>query len=145
MDQIKKGQVAQEAEIKDILRSVRSIAVVGLSKEPTKTSHAIANYLQDHGYRIIPVNPSAGVILGERCYRSLGDIVEEVDLVNVFRPKEQSLEIVRQTAARGIHQIWFQPDTASEEAIREAVNLGLCIVPNRCIYVEYQHHMRQNS
>jgi predicted CoA-binding protein len=136
------GRVAATgAEIDAILANAKHIAVVGLSKDPGKTSHCIASYLQDAGYRIIPVNPTAtDQILGERVYHRLSDIPGRIDLVDVFRPPGDALEIMRETAERGIPVIWFQLDCASDEAVRDAVNRGLCVVYDHCIMVEYRRY-----
>jgi predicted CoA-binding protein len=132
---------ATTGEIDDILVNARCIAVVGLSKDPGKVSHRIAGYLQEAGYRIIPVNPTvADRILGERAYPRLADIPGPVDLVDVFRPPVVAMEIVRETVARGIPAIWFQLDCASDEAVTEAVAGGLVVVRDRCIMVEHRRY-----
>jgi predicted CoA-binding protein len=137
------GRVAATgAEIDAILANARQIAVVGLSKDPGKTSYRIASYLQDAGYRIIPVNPTAtGQILGEMVYHRLSDIPGQIDLVDVFRPPGEALEIVRETAERGIPAIWFQLDCASDEAVRDAVSRGLIVVYNHCSMVEHRRYV----
>lgn len=145
---LKAGRVAAtEAEIDAILAGIKCIAVVGLSKDPGKTSHRIASYLQDAGYRIIPVNPTASdQILGERVYHRLADIPGPVNLVDVFRPANEALEIVRETAERGVPIIWFQLNCATSEAISKAVSEGLCVVHDRCMMVEHRrcaHRMGQ--
>jgi hypothetical protein len=139
------GRVAATgAEIDDLLANAKQIVVVGLSKDPGKTSHRIASYLQEAGYRIIPVNPTAtDQILGERVYRRLSDVPGPIDLVDVFRPPGEAMEIVRDTAERGIPAIWFQLGCASDEAVREAVNRGLCVVYDHCIMVEHLRYTQQ--
>ncbi len=129
---------ATEVEIDAILADAKCIAVVGLSQDPGKTSHRIAKYLQDVGYRIIPVNPTADNIIGEKVYRSLSEIPHRVDLVDVFRPPQEALGIVQQTAQQGIPVIWFQLQTTSNKAVREAVAGGLCVVHDRCLMVEHR-------
>jgi len=141
------GRVAATgAEIDAILANAKHIAVVGLSKDPGKTSRRIASYLQDAGYRIIPVNPSAtDKILSERVYHRLSDIPGRIDLVDVFRPAGAALEIVRETAERGIPVIWFQLGCTSDEAVRDAVNRGLCVVHDRCIMVEHRRYAQEKG
>ncbi len=136
------GRVAAtEAEIDNILAHTKNIAIVGLSKDPSKTSHRIASYLQDAGYRIIPVNPNAsGTILDEQVYHRLSDVPDPLDLVDVFRPASDALEIARETAKRGVPTIWFQLDCASGEAVKEGVNEGLCVIQNRCLMVEHRRY-----
>jgi predicted CoA-binding protein len=144
MEQRSGHVAATESEIDAILSSVKQIAVVGLSKDPGKTSYRIASYLQDAGYRIIPVNPTATEqILGERVYQRLCDVPGPIDLVDVFRPSGEAMEIVRETAERGIPKIWFQLGCASDEAVRDAVNRGLSVVYDHCIMVEHLRYTRQ--
>jgi len=134
------GVAATREEIDAILAKARYIAVVGLSKDLNKTSHRIASYLQGAGYKIIPVNPTADdQILGEQVYHRLSEIPGRVDMVDVFRPSGEALQIVRETAGLGIPAIWFQLGCASDEAVREAVDSGLQVVQGHCIMVE---HMR---
>ena len=132
---------ATEAEIDQILAKAKNIAIVGLSKDPGKASYRIASYLQDAGYRIIPVNPNAeGAILGEQVYHSLSEVPGPIDLVDVFRPARDALEIARETAKRGVPTIWYQLECASGEAVKEAVNEGLCVIQNRCLMVEHRRY-----
>jgi predicted CoA-binding protein len=141
------GRVAAtREEIDAILASTRNIAVVGLSKDLSKTSHCIAIYLRGARYRIIPVNPTADdQILGERAYHRLSEIPERIDLVDVFRPAGEALQIVRETAGLGIPVIWFQLGCASEEAVREAVDSGLCVVHDHCIMVEHRRYAQEQG
>jgi hypothetical protein len=137
---------ATDAEIDAILAGTRYIAVVGLSKDPGKASHRVAVYLQGAGYVIVPVNPTASdKILGEKAYRRLADITGRLDLVDVFRPAPDALEIVRETAERGVPVIWFQVGCANDEAIREAVRDGLCVVHDRCMMVEHRRYLQHTS
>ncbi len=145
--ELRAGRVAvTEAEIDAILAGVKSIAVVGLSTDPNKASHHVASYLQEAGYRIIPVNPNAsGSILGEQVYRRLADVPGAVDLVDLFRPAGEALMFVGETAERGIPMIWFQLNCASGEAIGEAVNRGLCAVHDRCMMVEHRRYAHRRG
>jgi len=145
--ELRAGRVAvTEAEIDAILAGVKSIAVVGLSTDPNKTSHHVASYLQEAGYRIIPVNPNAsGYILGEQVYHRLADVPGPVDLVDLFRPAGEALGIVQETVERGVPIIWFQLNCASGEAIRDAVNRGLCVVHDRCLMVEHRRYAHRRG
>jgi predicted CoA-binding protein len=119
-----------------LLRRARTIAVVGCSADPGKTAHSVPRQMQACGFRIIPVNPHADVILGERVYRTLTDIPWPVDLVNVFRPSEQTPPFVEEAAAVGAPAVWLQLGIANSESRRIAEAAGLVYVEDRCIAVE---------
>jgi predicted CoA-binding protein len=122
--------------IKSILESARNIAVVGLSDNPERTSHMVAQAMQERGYRIIPVNPNAESILGEKCYASLTDIPEPVDIVNVFRRSEHTPEVAEEAVRIGAKVLWLQLGIVSDEAAAIARSGGLEVVMDRCIKVE---------
>jgi predicted CoA-binding protein len=124
------------ADPKTILRRSKVIAVVGISRYPRKEAGRVPMQMQMAGYRIIPVNPYADLLLGEKVYRSLEDIREPVDLVNVFRPSAETPEVVRQAVAIGAKAVWLQLGISSDEARRIALDAGLDYVENRCIAVE---------
>lgn len=119
----------------EILAGARTIAVVGLSRDPAKEAHAVPAVLQAHGFRIIPVHPSATELLGEKVYRKLEDIPEPVDLVDVFRPSAETPEVARSAVAIGAKALWLQQGIVSEEARRIAEEAGLAYVENRCTAV----------
>jgi len=125
-------------EIKQILADCKNIAVVGLSDNPERTSHMVAKAMQERGYRIIPVNPTAAgkEILGETCYASLKDIPEQVDLVNVFRRSEHTPEVAEQAVQVGARTLWLQLGIYNEEAAEIARRGGLNVIMDRCIKVE---------
>ncbi|MFI2857580.1 CoA-binding protein [Paenibacillus sp. JSM ZJ436] len=123
-------------EIGNILANAGSIAVVGLSDKPDRTSHLVSMAMQSRGYRIIPVNPGAEHILGETCYPSLADIPEPVDIVNVFRRSEYCAEVAQEAAAIGAKVLWLQQGIWSEEAARIAQENGMTVIMDRCIKVE---------
>ena len=129
------------ASLRRILRECRSIAVVGLSAEWHRPSYFAAKYLQQHGYRIIPVNPryagADGQILGERCYASLDDIGEPVDLVDVFRRTEDVLPIAQQALRTGARCLWQQIGVQNLQADALARAAGLDSVLNRCVKIEH--------
>ena len=103
---------------------------------PDKPAHYVPAHMQDHGWRIIPINPHEDEILGERVYRSLADVPERVGLVDVFRPSEHTPEIARQAVAAGASALWLQLGIASNEARRIAEDAGLLYVEDRCLIIE---------
>lgn len=123
-------------QIKDILASAGNIAVVGLSDNPERTSHMVAKAMQDRGYRIIPVNPGKKEILGEVCYKSLLDIPEPVDIVNVFRRAEEVVPFAEQAAQIKAKVFWLQLGIINEQAAQIASEAGLTVIMDRCIKVE---------
>ncbi|HEY2056845.1 MAG TPA: CoA-binding protein [Amycolatopsis sp.] len=119
----------------EILASANTIAVVGLSRDPAKAAHGVPATLQAHGFRIIPVHPSATELLGEKVYRSLKDIPEPVDLVDVFRPSAEAAGIAADAVAIGAKALWLQQGIVSAEARRIAEDAGLEYVEDRCTAV----------
>ena len=123
------------------LRECRVIAIVGLSAEWNRPSNFVGKYLQQHGYRVIPVNPryaqSLGALLGERCFASLDDIGEPVDMVDVFRRTEDVLPIAQQAIAIGAKCLWQQIGVKNEAADRLARDAGLDSVLDRCVKIEH--------
>ena len=126
--------------IKDLLERTRTIAVVGLSTSPFKDAHRIPAVMQQMGYRVIGVHPSADELLGERAYRRLADIPDPVDLVNVFRPSPEAAEVVRQAAELGIGAVWLQQGIRSASARLIAEAAGMEYVEDRCIMIEARVH-----
>lgn len=125
-------------EIQNLLREARTVAVVGLSDRPNRTSHAIARTLQSIGYRIIPVNPKLkGPVLGEEPHASLRDIEEPVDIVDVFRRSELLMPIAEDAVAAGAGALWMQSGIVNEDAAGYASSHGMMVVMDRCIKVEY--------
>jgi predicted CoA-binding protein len=120
-----------------ILKENHVIAVVGLSANWYRPSFFAAKYLQDHGYRIIPVNPTYEEILGEKCYPSLLDITEPVDVVQIFRKPEDVPPIVAQAVKIRAKVVWMQLGVINEEAARVAEDAGLDVVMNRCMKIEH--------
>ena len=127
------GTQASLSEIKHIYDEVKTIAVVGASNDPTRAAHNVPAYLQEQGYRIIPVNPRHAELFGEKAYASLADIEEPVDVVDVFRPAEETPEIARQAAALGSGVLWLQLGIESDEAAEVAYDAGMQVVMNRCM------------
>jgi uncharacterized protein len=130
-----------DAQIKNLLGRARTIAVVGLSARPDRPSHSIARFLQQQGYRVLPVNPFLrGPVLGEQPYASLRDIAEHVDIVNVFRRSEFVAGVVGDVIAIGAGMVWLQQGVVDAVAARRAEAAGLGVVMDRCIAVEYRRH-----
>ena len=125
------------ATLRRILRECRTIAVVGLSAEWHRPSFFAAKYMQQHGYRIIPVNPRYTEVLGERCHASLADIGEPVHLVDVFRRTEDVVPIAAQAIAIGARCLWQQIGVVNLEADRMARAAGLDSVLDRCVKIEH--------
>ncbi|MDP9003022.1 MAG: CoA-binding protein [Myxococcota bacterium] len=126
-----------------ILRYAKIIAVVGASRDATKSASSVPRVMQERGFRVIPVNPFADTILGERAYKTLADIPDKVDVVNVFRPSADAPEAARQAIAIGARALWLQQGIISDEARRLAENAGLDYVEDRCMAVEAAlHHIR---
>ena len=122
-------------DARQILEESSTIAVVGASRDPFKTAHSVPAQMQRHGWRIIPVNPYADEIFGERAYRTLADIPEPIDMVNVFRPSADATAVVRQAVAIGVPAIWLQLDIVSPEGRRLAEQAGIDYVEDTCIAV----------
>ncbi|MBX6354652.1 MAG: CoA-binding protein [Micromonosporaceae bacterium] len=119
-----------------ILADAAVIAVVGASRDEDKTAHRVPAEMQRHGWRIIPVNPYADEIFGETAYRTLADIPEPVDLVNVFRPSSDAAQVVREAVAIGAPAVWLQLGITSAEGRKIAAEAGIDYVEDRCIAVE---------
>jgi uncharacterized protein len=123
--------------IQRLLRDTRTIAIVGLSTDPQRASWFVASYLKKEGYRIIPVNPKADQILGEKAYPDLASIPGPVDMVDVFRPAAECLEIARQAVAIGAKALWLQLKLVNIEAAELAARAGLAVVLDRCVKMEH--------
>jgi uncharacterized protein len=124
-------------ELLQIYAQPKTIAVVGASAEADKPAHDIPRYLQSQGYRIVPVNPRGGEILGERAFPSLKDVDIPIDIVDVFRPPTEALAVARDAVAVGAKVLWFQLGTDSDEAASLAEEAGLTVVRRRCIGVTH--------
>ena len=124
-------------KIKRILREYKTIAVVGLSAKWNRPSHFAAKYMKEHGYKIVPVNPGYDEILGEKCYSSLLDIPEPVDIVDIFRRSGDVPPIVEDAIKIGAKVVWMQLTVINEEAASRARDAGLEVVMNRCVKIEH--------
>jgi predicted CoA-binding protein len=127
--------VPEDRELRALLGQVHTIAVVGLSSKPNRPSLSVAGYLQEHGYRIVPVNPRETEVLGERAYPTLRDIPPDIpiDVVDVFRRAEETPDIARDAVAIGAKVLWLQADIVNEEAYRIASEAGLDVIMGVCI------------
>lgn len=122
--------------VERILRAYDTITVVGASDDPAKAAHRVPRHMQQHGWRVVPVNPRGGTIVGERAYPSLDDVPPPVGLVDVFRPSGATPDIARQAVAAGATALWLQLGIASAEARRIATDAGLLYVEDRCLIIE---------
>jgi hypothetical protein len=130
------------AEITEILHNYRVVAVVGLSNDPDRPSYRVAKYLQEHGYRIVPVNPGCQEILGERCYAGLRDIPFPVEIVDIFRVVAAIPEIVAEAIAVGAKVVWMQQGLEEPDSARKAKQAGLRVVMDHCMKIEHaQRHL----
>lgn len=128
-----------------ILKQSKTVAVVGLSPDPERPSHEVARYLQVHGYRIIPVNPTVQEALGERAYPDLAAVPDKIDVVDVFRRPEHIPAIVEAAIAKGVPAIWIQEGIVNEEAAKRAREAGLLVVMDRCIFKEHSRFAQEGK
>ena len=124
-------------KLRRILRTARTIAVVGLSAQWHRPSYFAAKYMQEHGYRVIPVNPMYDSILGEKCYKSLADIPEKVDIVDCFRKSAEIPALADEAIAIGARVLWMQLGVENPAARSKAEAAGLEVVENRCVKIEH--------
>lgn len=124
-------------EIRQIL-SLKKVAVVGMSKNPRKAAHTIPKYLSENGYDITPVNPNADNILGKKCIDNISMVKTPIDIVDIFRPSDQVLPIVKEAIKKNPKVIWLQEGIHNEEAEELARNAGIKVVFNRCMFAEHQ-------
>jgi hypothetical protein len=129
----------EKEKIQKILRESRNIAVVGCSRNRKKHAHKIPKYLKEHGYRIIPVNPFADEILGEKSYSNISDVKEPVDIVDIFRPSKECLAVVKHALKVRPKVIWMQLGIRNEEAKELAKRNGIEVVMDKCIMKEHKH------
>ena len=132
----------QTDQIGDILKTAKTIAVVGLSSSPLRPSYGVAAYLQQHGYRIVPVNPNIRGALGEKAWPSLREAPEKIDIVDIFRRPEFVPEVVEAAIQLQVPCIWMQEDVVHEEAAEKARRAGIFVVMDRCILKEHRARYR---
>jgi predicted CoA-binding protein len=131
-------QNPSEAERCALLKSVRNIAVVGLSPNPARPSHEVARAMQGYGFNIIPVHPAAVEVLGATAYRHLSDVPLRIDLVNVFRRAEFVDDVVDDCLALKLKALWIQEGIVNEPAAERARAAGISVVMDRCIYRDFK-------
>ena len=134
--------MAESDPIAELFRSSRTIAVVGLSKNPMRASHGVSAYMQSQGYKIIPVNPEVDEVLGEKAYPSLLDVPDQIDIVDIFRRSEFVPEIVDQAIQRKARAIWMQEDVIHAKAAEKARRAGLFVIMDSCILKEHRARIR---
>ena len=122
--------------IAELLKTAKTIAVVGLSSNPSRPSFGVSRFLQRQGFRIIPVNPQETEVLGERSYPSIKDIPEQIDIVNIFRRPARVPEVVDEVIQKGARCVWMQEGVVSHEGARKAEAAGIPVVMDRCILKE---------
>ena len=125
--------------IRQSLANCKTIAVVGLSPKPHRDSFRVAKYMQDHGFHIVPINPNAHEVLGEKAYASLTEAAqhERIDMVNCFRNSEDIPPIAAEAIAIGAKSLWLQLGVVNDDAAQQATNAGLVVVQDLCLMVEY--------
>src|SRR6266851_512802 len=132
------GVKAGADAILELLKKYNTIAVVGLSSNPMRPSFGVTEYMQESGYRIIPVNPNETEVLGEKSYARLEDVPEKVDIVDIFRRVEEVAPVVESAIRIGAKVVWMQSGIESEEAAEKARAAGLVVIEDACILVEHQ-------
>ena len=121
-----------------ILNEYRTVAIVGLSPDPSRPSHRVAKYLDRHGFRVIPVNPDAQEILGKRSYPDMSSVPEPIEIVDIFRRSEEVVPIVDEAIKIGAKVVWMQEGVINEKAASMARDAGLLVVMDRCMFKEHQ-------
>src|SRR6266849_8092004 len=132
------GEEASADAILQLLKKYKTIAVVGLSSNPMRPSFGVTEYMQEAGYRIIPVNPNETEVLGEKSYARLEDVLEKIEIVNVFRRAEEVPAVVESAIRVGAQVVWMQSGVENEAAAEKALAAGLGVVEDACILVEHR-------
>jgi len=125
-----------DEELLEILK-MKKVAVIGMSKNPDKAAHYVPKYLHEHGYDITPINPNAEIILKKQCYDKITDVPDEIDIIDVFRPSEQILPIIKESINKKPKVIWLQEGIHNEDAEKLAKDAGIDVVYNRCMLAEH--------
>jgi len=130
-----------DEQIRDIL-SLKKVVVIGMSKHSSKAAHFVPKFLSDNGYDITPVNPTAEEILGKKCYDSVSEIHEEIEIVDIFRPSDQVLPFVQEAIKKKPKVIWLQEGIHNSEAEELARKEGIKVVYNRCMLAEHKRLLK---
>ena len=128
-----------DEEILEILK-MKKVAVIGMSKNPDKAAHYVPKYLHENGYDITPVNPNAEIILKKECYDEIIDVPGEIDIVDVFRPSKEALDIAKDTVSIKAKVLWLQLGVKSDEAKKIVEDNNIEYIEDRCTKMEYQKH-----
>jgi predicted CoA-binding protein len=128
-----------------ILNKYRTVAIVGLSPDPSRPSHRVASYLDMHGYKVIPVNPHAQEILGKTSYPNLSSVPEPIEIVDIFRSSEKVMPVVDEAIKTGAKVVWMQEGIINEQAALKARDAGLLVVMNKCMFKEHRRLGRQQG
>ena len=126
-----------DEQIRDIL-SFKKVAVIGMSKHSSKAAHYVPKYLSDNGFDVTPVNPTADTILGKKCYDSVSEINEDLEIVDIFRPSDQVLLVIQEAIKKKPKVIWLQEGIHNSEAEELARKAGIKVVYNRCMLAEHR-------
>lgn len=137
--------MSHSRQLEKVLRTCRTIAVVGLSATVTRPSYLTAIYMQDHGYRIIPVNPNYTEILGEQCFPDLRSVPARIDMVNIFQRPERIVPIVQQAINIQAKVVWMQLGIINQDAAQLAKEAGLEVIMNHCVKIEHAHLLGNNT
>ena len=136
--------LTSDREIKEVLETAQTIAVVGLSPKPERDSHKVAKYMQESGYTIIPVRPAQKEILGERAYKTLDQVPGPVDIVDLFRKSEDVMPHVDEAISVGCRLFWMQSGIVNQEAAKRLTDHGIDVVMDRCIKVDHASYFKKN-
>ena len=133
------------ADIKDILSKYKNIALIGASKDLTKTSTVVMKYLQEHGFKVYPVNPSlkGEQLLGERVFEKISDIQSSIDIVDVFRPSNEAIKIAQETVDIRAKVFWLQLDIISNEAKKIVEENNIIYIDNKCTKIEFEKYFKK--
>ena len=129
-----------DEQIKRILE-MKNVAVIGMSRHSEKAAHFVPKYLHENGFNITPVNPTADEILEKKCFKEINDVYDEIDIVDIFRPSDQVLPIIKEAIKKNPKVIWLQEEIHNEEAEQLARDAGIDVVFNRCMLAEHQRLM----
>ena len=137
LSELERQHYQDPSDIRQLLGTAHTVAIVGLSKKPERASNFVANYLMSEGYKVIPVNPRETEILGQKCYPDLHSIPEKVDIVDIFRKPSECDAIVKDAIAIGAKAVWMQLTVINLEAAATAREAGLTTIVDRCIKMEH--------
>ena len=134
--------ITTDEKLKEILQACKTIAVVGFSSNPTKAAHIIPKHMQSVGYNVIPINPFSDHILGKKAYNSIEEVDTKIDILNIFRPSAEVIEVVQNSLNNKPKYIWMQLGIENTEAAKIASDNGIDVVMNKCIGAEYDRLMK---